>query len=70
MAGAVKVSLDWIKSIIHILKTTKYNIEGVEIETFDLGKATILLNSISNIQSVVQSLEKIKNDPEKYSYSN
>lgn len=70
MAAAVSVSLDWIKSLIHILKTTNYNIQGVEIETFDLGKATILLNSISNIQSIIESLEKIKNNPEKYSYTN
>jgi hypothetical protein len=66
----VAVSMDWVKCLIHILKTVKYNIEGVEINTFDVDKATILLNSINNIQNVVTSLEKIQNNPDRYSCSN
>jgi hypothetical protein len=70
MSGIVAVSMNWVKSLIHILKTVKYNIEGVEINTFDLDKATILLNSINNIQNIVASLEKIQNNPDRYSCPN
>lgn len=66
MSG-ICVNKEWILSLIFILKTVKHNIEGIEILTYDLDKASILLNSINSIQNIIQSLEKIKNNPERYS---
>lgn len=66
MPEVIVVNLAWITSMYNHLRVAKSNVWNVEINTYDLGKADALQASMRQIDDVMQSLNKVIINPEKY----
>lgn len=66
MPEVIAVNLSWIKSIYNHLKVAKCNVNNVELNTYELGKADALQTSMRQIEEVMISIRKVISNPEKY----
>lgn len=66
MPEVIAVNLAWITSMYNHLRVAKSNVWNVELTTYDLGKADALQTSMRQIDEVLQSLNKVVSNPEKY----
>jgi len=66
MPEVIAVNLAWISSLYEHLRIAKSNIQDVELNTYDLSKADVLQISITQIEEVMRSLNKVVSNPKKY----
>ena len=62
----VALSMDYIIRMKQHIKMMMYNIKTLELREYDLGKSDILLQELRNMQSMLDGLRVITNNPEKY----
>jgi hypothetical protein len=66
MSATVHVSLSWIEDIRKRLSQIVHDIHGVEMMTTNLQASDILLNNINSINQILNSLNKVVTQPERY----
>jgi len=66
MGAVVHVSLSWIEDIRKRLLQIVHDVHGVEIMTTNLQASDILLNNINSINQILNSLNKVVTQPERY----
>jgi hypothetical protein len=62
----VVLSLNYINRVKQFLQGIQQEVRGLELVEYDLGKASILERQIQRLESVVQGLQDITNNSQKY----